>query len=139
MNDKLIISPVITTTTSSKDCPTKVFRIRLLESDPSYSNLLSIAGGRQTITLRNAHPFSIEASERKQIFLNTFVMTSLPGICIIYGNEHLQLFGLNYIVNQTKTNDQPLSITVCNITDKKLTFKENSIDFYCLILVAKSA
>ncbi len=138
MSDKLTISPGSTVLSKGgvAERTTKVFQIKYLGLQ-TYCNALQIAKGTQTITLYNGHQFTLEPFESKQIFFNIVVITSLPGICIMYGNEHLQLFGLNYIINHIKTNDQILSITVCNITDQKLTFKENTMAFHCLILIAK--
>lgn len=131
MNDTITILPFTYTVKKTfTETPRQMFHIKCIPFN-------FLARNHKTIIIYNASEFTLEPLERKKIFLNTYVFTSLPGICTLYGDELLSFHGLSYVMNHVKSNDTLLNIDVCNITSKKLSFKEESLMFYCLITIAQ--
>ncbi len=125
----IVISPYVKKERTTCDCPSYVYRFNVLGFyKPSFTQQ------KYTIELFNDTEFIIEPHATKILPLNVFITTSMPCVCIVYGSPYLYFSGVSCAISQTKTNDEPLTTTLCNLTSKTLTFKPDSLTFYCLIL-----
>jgi len=117
-----------TTNRTSCDCPTQVFKIKYLGVFPQTF--------KRTIEFSNNYKCTIKPGQYQQIYFNILVQTSLPGFCIVYGDEHL-LYpkGLSYVITQVKTNDIFLYITIKNNNQFSFTIEEDTLSFYCTVVI----
>jgi hypothetical protein len=112
----------------SCDCGTIVYKVKMYGSAKQFT-------GNKTFDLYNNASLTLVPNESKQLFFNTTICTSIPGVAILYGDPLLYIQGISYKINVIQTNDSYLNIHIFNKTSMNLTFKENSLHFYCTIVV----
>jgi hypothetical protein len=86
------------------------------------------------LTLYNPHHITLQPKEYKTIFFEETILTSLPALCFIYGDEFLYFKELSYVPNFIRSNDGYLNVTIVNQSNKICDFKPYDLFFYCLII-----
>jgi hypothetical protein len=117
---------------SCQDSPTPVLKIR-------YKGLSNILPNKNSalITLTNKTAFTIKSCNYAIINFPVLVVTSLPAVSILYGNDFLFRHGLTCVINQIPTNDTLLHIKVYNHKLVPSTFEKDSLQFMCHTVLAK--
>ncbi len=116
-----------------QDSPTPVLKIRYIGLPNSSNSSTSQA----SITLTNRTSFSIPSRDYAIIYFPVLVITSLPAISILYGDNFLFRHGLTCVINHIPTNDTLLHIKVYNHKSEPLTFAKESLQFMCHTVIAK--
>jgi len=117
---------------SCPDSPTPVLQIR-------YEGLPITVHRTDTalITLTNQTSFTVLSCDYATINFNILVITSLPAVTILYGNDFLFRYGLTCVINQIPTNDTLLNIKVYNHKSVPITFEKESLQFTGHTVLAK--
>ena len=117
-----------------QDSPTPVLQIR-------YEGLTTTLRSPNSalITLTNRTSFMIPSCDYATIYFNILVITSLPAVTLLYGNEFLFRRGLTCVINQIPTNETLLSIKIYNHKSEPSTFEKESLQFNCHTVLAKYA
>jgi hypothetical protein len=89
------------------------------------------------VTLTNKTALTIPSCNYAIINFPVLVITSLPAVSIIYGNDFLFRQGLTCVSNQIPTNDTLLYVKVFNHKLVPLTFEKESLQFMCHTVLAK--
>lgn len=126
MNDTINF-PIKTKT--STDCPTIILKLKYVGKQP-WNNHSPI------ITITNAKSFNLAPYQCLKMSFPIMVLSSLPAKTIVYASELVYRLGLHTLESIIPTNDMPLYITVYNPTSSSLTFKKDSLQFYCTTILS---
>jgi hypothetical protein len=128
--DAIVIPPIIhTKTRTSCDCPSSNYLTRIYDSNDK-----KVFKNTKTITLYNAQHITLQPKECQTIFFEETILTSLPALCFVYGDEFLSFKKLSFIPNFIRSNDGYLNVTIVNQSNNICNHKPFDLVFYCLII-----
>jgi hypothetical protein len=124
----IVIPPPIKTRTSC-DCPSSNYLTRIYESNDK-----KMFKGNKTLTLYNPQHITLKPNKWQTIYFEETILTSLPALCLIYGDEFLYYKELAWLPKFIRSNDGYLNVSVVNRSNNICTFKPFELVFYCLII-----
>jgi hypothetical protein len=126
----VIPPPVINPKTrTSCDCPSSNYLTRINESNDK-----KVFKGTKTLTLYNSQSINLKPNEFQTIYFEETVLTSLPALCLIYGDEFLYYKQLTCLPNFIRSNDGYLNVSIVNRSNNICNYKPFDLVFYCLII-----
>lgn len=134
MNDTIDVPPpIIIKAKTFHDCPTTLLKIKYVGKPTMHTDIYATS---PTITTTNTNSFSIAPYKWDKLTFPIIVLSSLPAITIVHASELVYRLGLHSLTTIIPTNNTFLYITIYNPTTEPITFKKDSLPFYCTTILS---